>query len=234
MAATGDNRVNCRTEGADRVEMADGFALYGHAGAYMFDVMTTRRTWELATAAVIREHLKPGGTFVDVGAGLGYYTVLASRALGRAGRVLSFEPHPENYRCMMMGLAAVNAGNVSAYAVALGARLTATRLWANPVNEGNNRVGGAGNADWLSFGCVTVPLDVFIEALPGPVVMKIDVEGGEPDVIAGAHGFISRHRPFIVAENNEGIYGDALTAGLTALGYDVTPLHNKDIQATPR
>jgi FkbM family methyltransferase len=200
----------------------------------MFDKLAESKTWEVGVTKVIRDHLKPGGSFVDVGAGLGYYTLLASRLLGYTGRVLSFEPHPENYRCIMLALAEIDAANVSAYAVALGEKLEATCLRSNPVNEGTSRIGVLGDKSWRGFSCMVVPLDALSAELPSPVVMKVDVEGVEPAVLLGAREFIKRYRPFIVAENNTWIYRDALTAGLVALDYSVAPLGDLDVMATPR
>src|ERR1700730_16140389 len=52
------------------------------------------RTFEPRESALIRHYLKPGMTFVDVGANVGYYTLLAASLVGRRGRVLAFEPSP--------------------------------------------------------------------------------------------------------------------------------------------
>src|SRR5918993_624309 len=60
--------------------------------------------YEPGSAEALRNSLTPGAVFVDVGANIGYFTVLAARMVGDAGRVVAFEPHPEALRVLRAAL----------------------------------------------------------------------------------------------------------------------------------
>src|SRR5258708_5511745 len=60
------------------------------------DWLFLKRTWEPYESSLMQKVLRPGSTFVDIGAHIGYYSLLAARQLGRRGHVLSFEPAPDN------------------------------------------------------------------------------------------------------------------------------------------
>ena len=228
--------MKLRNSQANIVALRDGFKLYGYADQYMFRTLVRVRTWEPATAAVIRQELKVGGTFIDAGGGLGFYTALARRLVGPKGKVLSFEPHPENYRCILLSVEALKkVHNVAVYAAALGSAFGTARLWTNPGNEGDNRLDSVEHIRMDdSFDVVVLPLDSLNIEPTGPVVMKMDVQGAECDVLLGAAEFCARYQPVIVAENNDTLYGDALTVMLDKMGYVVTPIRGKDVVARPK
>ena len=56
------------------------------------------RAWEPHVTAEIESALKPGKWFLDVGANIGYFTLLGAARVGSAGRVFAFEPNPGNVR----------------------------------------------------------------------------------------------------------------------------------------
>jgi FkbM family methyltransferase len=68
--------------------------------------------WEPSLTAWLMSHLQPGDTFVDVGANIGYVTLLASRVVGAAGCVISIEPSPANSAMLRRNVAANHAENV--------------------------------------------------------------------------------------------------------------------------
>lgn len=219
----------------ERTETKQGHVIYGYRGRYMFDALDRMKLWEPHVAAVLGHWLKPGGLFVDAGAGLGCHTLYASRLVGPTGRVLAFEPCPDNYHCLLLSLAEARAVNVAAYPIALGPQLTPARLWLNPGNEGDNRIGQLRNVKWQdAVDTVVVPLDTFVGATVVPAVLKLDVQGGEPDVLAGATTFLTLYRPVIIAEENIRVYGNRLRLLLAELGYETTELKGRDILALPK
>ena len=69
------------------------------------DLFVSRRIreegfWEPHETSLILELLQPGDTFLDVGANIGYFSILAAAAVGDAGHVIAYEPDPENYRLL--------------------------------------------------------------------------------------------------------------------------------------
>ena len=61
-------------------------------------------TYEPGVTAVVEQTLKPGDVFVDVGASLGYFSVLAGRLVGQGGRVISIEPGPQNQSILLLNI----------------------------------------------------------------------------------------------------------------------------------
>jgi FkbM family methyltransferase len=118
-----------------------------------------------------------GGHVVDVGANIGYTTVLFARAIEPPFKVFAFEPEPENFARLERNVKRCDvADRVVAQRAAAGASSGAIGLRVNPEHHGDHQVDPAGDS---------VPL-VAVDALPGPIrFVKIDVQGYEPAVLAG-------------------------------------------------
>jgi FkbM family methyltransferase len=138
-------------------------------------------------------------TFVDIGANVGYFTLLASRLVGPSGRVIAVEPFSENCRSILMSVARNGATNVTLLPVALDDRSG----WAHMASHiGSNASFVPDQDDQIAqaYGTIvpTFPLD---QLMVGPVdVMKIDVEGAEGRAVSGAAELITKHRPIVVTE----------------------------------
>ena len=79
-----------------------------------------------------------GGVCIDVGANLGWDTLVLSECVGPAGRVFAFEPSPREYRMLLENLRLNNVTNVVAERSALGERKETRWLRLNPDNWGDN------------------------------------------------------------------------------------------------
>ena len=193
-------------------------------------VILDRREWEPHIGRVLREHLRPGHTFVDVGANIGYHTFLASTLVGSTGRVVAFEPSAENCRLLWLSRHANKAEHVELFSLALdttpGLRHLVSHLGSNGglVADAADDVRSGRGAMVQSF-----RLDDVVE---GDVdLLKVDVEGAELRVLAGATSLLARERPTIVmefsVEMTERISGpDALAdlGRLVAGGYELSTL----------
>ena len=145
------------------------------------------------------EYLKPGMTFVDVGANIGYYSMLASHLIGETGKVFAFEPNSDNCRLLLLSIAKNHCTNIELHPIGLsdkrGFAYFSTHFGSN---------GGLFSSSeevLLSGGCSVIPtvrLDDF--ALNKIDMIKIDVEGAEGLVIKGAQQMIKRDRPIVTSE----------------------------------
>jgi FkbM family methyltransferase len=130
-------------------------------------------------AALIRAHpeLFRGGNVIDVGANIGYTTVLFARAIDSRFQVLALEPEQENFARLERNLKRYRvADRVIALRVAAGATSGSIGLKVNPEHHGDHQVDPSGSS---------VPL-VSLDEFPEPVrFVKIDVQGYEPAVLAG-------------------------------------------------
>jgi FkbM family methyltransferase len=186
-----ENTVLCRALG--RYKLLVDSRDFGLAPHLMLDGY-----WELWTTRFIARLLKPGGVAWDVGANLGYFSVLMADAVGSGGRVIAFEPNP---RLALLAARNLAMNGMSAWSevrrAAVAARSGGTlRLRADFSDPKNGRVvdPGAGlelAEDVLEVAAPTTRLD---DVEPGRVdFIKIDVEGAEEAVWAGMQGTLDRN-----------------------------------------
>ena len=140
---------------------------------------------EFADMAFLLHMLREGDLFLDVGANIGSYSVLASSVRGAS--TIAFEPDPGTYKALMRNIELNGIGRmVEARCEALGDHVGTTRftLGLDTVNKVVDE--GAGDAQ-------SVPLNTLDSAVAGrpPLLMKMDVEGYETHVIAGAEQTLS-------------------------------------------
>lgn len=146
--------------------------------------------------------LKPGDCFYDVGANYGFYTMLAAEFVGAKGEIHAFEPLPEVYGHLKRNTPGPIARIVNA---ALWDRTGTATLYRHRLGDVFNTL----EEEVTDFDptrgslrsevrCTT--LDEYVTENRPPTVMKIDVEGGEKRLLAGALETLRRHRPAIAME----------------------------------
>lgn len=153
-----------------------------------------------AELRLIPQFARPGSVVVDVGANRGVYTYLMSKAVGRSGRVMAYEPQPDLAAYVEAGMA--RAGNVTVRQVALGDHLGTAQLTI-PSREGRPEPGWATLREDVGPGRTTsVDLTTLDRELAGLDVsfVKIDVEGFELPVVEGARELLTKTRPVCQVE----------------------------------
>ncbi len=154
--------------------------------------------------------LKPGMVFVDVGANDGYYSLFAARRVDPDGRVVSVEPSSRERGHLERNLARNGLDNVAIVPSALGASAGVADLHlAHGEHAGHNTLGGFAHDDVVpeSHERVSIEtLDAVTSRLGLPRVdfIKIDVEGAEANVIAGANTVLTSMRPLLMLEVSDG------------------------------
>ncbi len=136
--------------------------------------------------------LRPGDTFFDVGANVGFFTLLASRLVTPAGRVVAFEPLRRNLRLLERHLELNGVGNVTVVSAA-----AAEKAGSGFLSTNQSPAQGALTATGIEVS--TVSLDEVVERgeAPPPSAMKIDVEGAETRVLEGAREVLGRWHPTV-------------------------------------
>jgi FkbM family methyltransferase len=157
-------------------------------------------TYEPHLTAVFERHCRPGMTVVDVGANLGYFSLLASKLVGPVGRVIALEPNSENCRLLLSSLRLNGVTNVDLLPVAA----DEGPGWAYYSTHVGSNGGLVGDDHLLArYGTVvpTFPLDDLVD---GKVdFLKMDVEGAEGRVVRGASRIIEKDRPVVTTELKE-------------------------------
>lgn len=162
------------------------------------------RPGEAATAALFRRLHSPGMTVFDVGANVGYYSLLAARSVGPHGGVHAFEATPAVVTRLGENVKLNRLQNVTVNHLAVCDRVgTVEFRLQEDDSEGNSMV--SYSTDWPLVRVPAVTLDRYA-ADRGPLhvdLVKIDVEGAEPLVIAGARGLLSSAEPpLLLVESN--------------------------------
>jgi FkbM family methyltransferase len=168
------------------------FAIYPRTEKYYWT-----GTYEAELQEVLWARLRPGGVFWDVGAHIGFFSVLASRRVDTCGRVVAIEPSPENLARLRRVLALNDASNVAILPLAVLER-SGDAGFLPSGSSSTGTVVGAGAADAVRVHARS--LDGLLEYLPRPDVVKIDVEGAEVSVLRGGRRLLAEDNPLLVVE----------------------------------
>ncbi|QKW10882.1 FkbM family methyltransferase [Streptomyces sp. NA04227] len=149
---------------------------------YLFGV------WEPHMTAWLRRRLRPGDGFVDVGANIGYYSVLASRLVGESGRVVAVEASADFHRRLLQNVRLNDCRNLRAVNAAVSDREETLKFTlASSANMGANSIVPYDGAAESVFEVDAHPLPSLLESseIAAARVIKIDVEGAEGAVVRG-------------------------------------------------
>lgn len=133
---------------------------------------------------IYRTRIKPGMTVLEIGANVGFFTLLFSGLTGEKGRVLAFEPDPENFRLLGKSVAESGRGNIACRQAAVSDKGGAVKLFISEENRGDHRIYDCGGGR----DCVDVEAVSLDEALgPGARAdfIKMDIQGAEHLALLG-------------------------------------------------
>jgi FkbM family methyltransferase len=140
---------------------------------------------------------------IDVGANIGVYTVVLATAIGTGGRVLAFEPAPENVGRLRRNVQLNGISNVDLFPLAVGAGSESVALYLSddPARHSTSAVAAERRAG-RSLTVAASSLDAVWNEVRRPrvSVVKIDVEGTELDVLEGAGELLAACRPTLLVE----------------------------------
>lgn len=151
----------------------------------------------------VASRLGPGDVFYDLGANVGFFSLLAARIVGPEGAVVAVEAHPEVHAALVANIARNRLDNVRTFAVAV-ADETGRRSFAEADHPGGGALDPSGDADF-AVGHVevdTVRLDDLVErhGLRPPTMVKLDIEAGELAALRGAEATLRSARPVVLVE----------------------------------
>lgn len=185
--------------------------------------------WELPIAVLLMElasRCDPNSLIIDVGANVGTLTVPLAKTF--PGKVLAFEPVKHNYDDLLRNISLNRLNNVTAINEAC-SREPGMGMMGR-LQENNP---GAARLDTSVAGETRVTtVDLVAERRPVALI-KMDVEGHEPDVIAGASQTLMRDRPLVLSELTS-FQADNIMAALRAFDYDCIKVHQRDWLFFPR
>ena len=181
-------------------------------------------TYEPEQTQLFQQRVPAGSVVFDVGAHVGYYTVLSAVLTCPEGRVFAFEPNPANHSFLQRHVALNRLGNVTIENAAAADR-NGTAPFAFGTGSGTGRLDSGG-----TLHVRTVRLDDFCsEHGVHPQFLKIDVEGAELDVLRGAAATITANHPVIfLSTHGPQVHADCL-AWLREREYRLDPVAGDDL-----
>jgi len=147
---------------------------------------------ERRMTVIFTELVKAGMTVIDVGAHVGYYTLIAARAVGDKGRVFAFEPEPSNYKLMLKNIHFNGYSNVIPVQKAVTNITGPIKLFLAEDASGHSTVCDNPHQRAIPVDSTTLD-DFFADQIPQIHVIKIDVEGAENAVLQGMSRIIAKN-----------------------------------------
>ncbi len=216
-------------DGLSQVQVAAG-GLQGMT--VVLDMQTEKDYWlgtyEPELQQAVTDLVQPGMVIYDVGANVGYISLLLARAAAEKGRVFAFEALPDNIARIRRN-AALNRmeARITPIHAAVVERAGPVRFLVHPSNAMGKAVGSAGREhpeEYLRE--IEVPgltLDEFAYAQgnPLPQVVKMDIEGGEVLAVQGMQRLLAQVRPLLLIELHGQAAASAVWHSLMQHGYTV-------------
>ena len=206
--------------------------------------LTLYGEYEEYTRNVISSSAITGSIAIDVGANVGLHTIPLSAKVGKSGRVIAFEPDPDNYNLLRRNIKNNNLLNVTAYNIGLSSKTEVNTLYQSSTNRGSlslckdNVEGTSPQLKPITIELTTA--DEFLKDLSLPVsLIKIDVEGAEPLVLQGMTGLLNINPDAIIVfefipeyVNNFGIVPLDFLKWIENLGYTLSLINEEEQKIT--
>lgn len=172
-----------------------------------------KRIHEPQVTSIFCSLITGGATVVDVGASIGYYTLLAAKRVGNDGSVYAFEPHPPSFERLIENVKLNDWKNVQAFNFAISDKKGEKKLYVFK----SGRASGSGFAlrnDSVPITVKTMPLE---DAVKTDIdLVKMDIEGAEVEVLKGMERTLAKGRARIICEVHP--------KHISLLGHDVSEI----------
>lgn len=189
-----------RELGIRRVITKSGFTMELDLSDWIPQDIYLTGEFEEATSSIARALLKSGDTAVDVGANIGYFSLLFAQCVGDTGRVISYEPVPVLAAKLRRNLELNRFDNTAVRDLALSDRSGAARFYVGPRNNTGLSSLRSPRESSDSFEVQLAPFDGLVEDCAKVTLVKIDVEGAELQVLRGMEGLLRTMRPNLLVE----------------------------------
>lgn len=225
------------------VELPGGVRLFVDLSDHVIGLNIVRGRYEEEAVRFVGSVLKPGDTAIDAGAHVGFFAMQMAAMVGPSGRVYAFEPLASNAELLERSIAENRFADrvVFQRAAVGGASGTATLTFpAETLNSGGAYLLRDGTPALLGNQKQAVPVVALDDlAMTRPVrLIKMDVEGAEPQVVRGAARLLREDRPAILSELHptqldraSGTTADRFLADMQVMGYRAHHLENGSVGA---
>jgi FkbM family methyltransferase len=173
---------------------------------YIGSGIYSSRSYEPHVTKNLQELLQPGMTFVDIGANLGFFTMLASSLVGPRGKVFAFEPNPQNVELIKASIQANNFSNITLFELAVSDRETTLPFVTRDSNGGvlteqfKQEMARSKEIIPATYNVQSVTLDEKLKDIEKIDVIKMDIEAHEPEALRGMRNLLLKHHPPMFVE----------------------------------
>lgn len=187
----------------------------------------THKKWDTQVAGAIHDVVTPDMQVLDVGANIGYFTLLLAKRVGKDGAVFAFEPIASVASQLQASVALNNLTNVTVFQKAIGSEFKQTTIYKTEHNIGaSSQIPKTDHTEAETINVVrlseVIDTDVQIDFI------KIDVEGFELDALLGMQECIENHAPIILLEFSPNTY-NAIDPTITIQLLEFLQTHNYTI-----
>jgi FkbM family methyltransferase len=181
-------------------------------------------SFELNKQRLFEQTVTPGSVVFDIGAHVGFYTLLSPVLVGTVGKVFAFEPVPRNLHYLYEHLRLNQATNVTVTEAAV-ADACGTTLFDKSANSATGHL-----STQVTLCARVVSMDALVpKEIPSPDFLKIDVEGAEWLVLTGARQTLSQYRPTIFLSTHGRDVHQRCCQLLELLGYQLQAIHGRNV-----
>ncbi|MBI4981597.1 MAG: FkbM family methyltransferase [Candidatus Omnitrophica bacterium] len=155
--------------------------------------LSINKNYEPEIKRLVKEKIEKGDTALDIGANIGYYTLLFAKLAGNQGRVFAFEPEPNNFQLLKKNIEYNNYSSVTLEPLAVSDRSKRMRLCLNKNNQADNRLVDSSMPNSIDVGATS--LDDYFKDYSGKIdFVKIDAQGAEAAIIKGMDGILRKNK----------------------------------------
>ena len=188
---------------------------------------------EVQTA--LQKYLRPGMIFYDIGANIGFFSLLAARIVGKGGRVVAFEADPEiaarlREHVTRNEFRAISVEEKAVWSEPSTVFFARTDPATSP-DRGLGHIVATCASDTIQVDAVS--LDKYVETVPAPDFLKCDVEGAEVKVFRGAQRLLTEKRPGILCEMHSDENRRVLLEEFARFGYTCKSIDEQHVLALP-
>ena len=174
-----------------------GFKIYVRLNDWAVGArIAVKGRYEAHVTGVMTPFLQPGRVVIDIGANIGYYTLLAASHVGERGKVIAFEPGADNCALLRKSLLANGFHNVVLHSCAVA---DIDGMVGFGMDDSNGQI-TRDNPPVGSQQVRSVTLDAFLADEPRIDLIKMDVEGAEGRALQGMRRLLQRHHPVVFTE----------------------------------
>ena len=149
-------------------------------------------TWEVTETKLIKKLVKKGDVALDIGAHIGYYTLLLEKLVGRSGEVIGFEPDSDNFQLLKKNVMVNGYTNTILENKAVSNTVGAVTLYRSALSSARGNLHNSDNCEPVQVDAVT--LDSYFEGYErGIDFIKMDAEGAEACIMQGADSVLRKN-----------------------------------------